>query len=47
MTTATPLPDWHAKAAALRTDGRPFIDGQRVDAACSGSPGKVEYRGVL
>jgi acyl-CoA reductase-like NAD-dependent aldehyde dehydrogenase len=37
MTTATPLPDWHAKAAALRTDGRPFIDGQRVDAACSES----------
>ncbi|MBU6258333.1 MAG: aldehyde dehydrogenase PuuC, partial [Burkholderiales bacterium] len=25
--------DWHARAAALRPDGRLVIDGRRVDAA--------------
>ncbi|WOB10794.1 aldehyde dehydrogenase [Piscinibacter gummiphilus] len=29
----TPLPDWHARAAQVRLDGRAFIDGQRIAAA--------------
>ncbi len=29
----SPLPDWHARAAKARLDGRAFIDGQRVAAA--------------
>ncbi|HET7792161.1 MAG TPA: aldehyde dehydrogenase family protein, partial [Rhizobacter sp.] len=28
----TPAPDWHAKAAALKLDGRAFIGGKRVAA---------------
>jgi acyl-CoA reductase-like NAD-dependent aldehyde dehydrogenase len=32
MTSTSTLHNWQTKAAALRTDGRPFIDGQRVDA---------------
>lgn len=29
----TPLPDWHARAAAVSFDGRAFIEGQRVASA--------------
>ena len=32
MTSSPTLQSWQAKAAALQADGRPFIDGQRVQA---------------
>ena len=32
MTSSPTLQSWQAKAAALKTDGRPFIEGQRVQA---------------
>ncbi|MET0382074.1 MAG: hypothetical protein ABW032_01500, partial [Burkholderiaceae bacterium] len=31
-TTSPPQPNWADRAAALRIDGRPVIDGERRDA---------------
>jgi ribonuclease HI len=33
-------------AAHLKTVGKPLLDSVCVDAACSGNPGAMEYRGV-
>ena len=34
-------------AAEKRQYGQPILESLSVDAACSGNPGKMEYRGVL